>query len=327
MKPFGIAAIAFLITFGASAQESLEVRLMKSALRGDADGVRQAISAGADVNAQLLISAPSGTPFADAHVQEFDVPDGQFALADGMAIWTPLEGAAETNRPDIMRMLIDAGSDANRGHIASSAFRWESREAQIPVILSAELNGETRSRIWFGLLSESRKRDMAPIARRILDSGFDAAATLSNGETVLEAGNRLGADEAILALLKARGASFSFDSPLVGTWLYPAMDGVPGGVAKMTYRPDGTGLVYDRSRDVEPMDDFIYEFMAKDDDGSLYRIVQTYEPDNFWYALVFIQAMDGFDMLFWYAWGQNVDSFPEWGQSVPIVWNGVSAAE
>lgn len=52
--------------------------------------------------------------------------------------------------------------------------------------------------------------------------------------------------------------------------------------------------------------------------------MQTYALDNYWFALVYVQDDGNIRMLYWMAWRQNVEIFPEWGQAAPVVWNGIA---
>ncbi len=327
MKKILLIAVLLFVTGFMAGEEIPECDLMKAVLSGSKDDIRRAISNGADVNAYVIVFLAYGKPLSEYSVHEFD-DKYKGAMADGVELWKPLNGAYELRDPDILRLLVEAGADVNfnGGKLLFQAISYE-REELLPPLLEATLNEESRAAAWNAVFRESGERDVLHIVEMLLDAGFDPNGIVKNGKTILQTACGYGCGEGIIGLLKSRGAEFSYESPLLGTWLYPAMNSVPGAPGKMVYLDDGTGLIYDRSGDTDLLKRFTYEFMLKDDKNSLYRIIQTYAPDDRWYALVYVQDMGDINMLYWMAWGQNIEVFPEWGESASVVWNGVSADE
>jgi hypothetical protein len=135
-------------------------------------------------------------------------------------------------------------------------------------------------------------------------------------------------DPKIINMLQVAGAAFSYQSRLLGTWLNPGMNGIAGATAKMIFRPDGTGSVFDTVNQTTPMDEFTYEFKKKNDETGIYHMVSKYEPNNRWYSLIQIVDNSGMQMMYWGAFGQNIEQFPQkWSENPPFVWQGVLSAE
>jgi hypothetical protein len=151
---------------------------------------------------------------------------------------------------------------------------------------------------------------------------------LADGESILDYAGRIEADERIIDLLKNAGARFSYQSELLGSWLNPGMNGVPGGTAKMIFHPDGNGSVFDTVDEKAPMATFTYEFANKNETTRFYQVISTYSPDNRWYSLIQIVDNSGLKMMFWGAFGQNVEQFPKnWNENPPFVWQGVLSTD
>ena len=185
--PILVTATAFAIgSMGTVAAGAADTDLMAAIRAANADGVRAALSRGADVSD----TDPDGTtPLHWAvHADNSTVVELLLnAGADPNTIWTEgetaLMTAARTGSADIVKLLLDHGADVNAVETwrGQTALMWAAAEGHadvIPAMLAHGADITLRSTSGWSPLLFAAREGQIDVARTLLDAGADVQRSL-----------------------------------------------------------------------------------------------------------------------------------------------------
>ena len=185
--PILVTATAFAIgSMGTVAAGAADTDLMAAIRAANADGVRAALSRGADVSD----TDPDGTtPLHWAvHADNSTVVELLLnAGADPNTIWTEgetaLMTAARTGSADVVKLLLDHGADVNAVETwrGQTALMWAAAEGHadvIPAMLAHGADITLRSTSGWSPLLFAAREGQIDVARTLLDAGADVQRSL-----------------------------------------------------------------------------------------------------------------------------------------------------
>ncbi|KAB5547119.1 ankyrin repeat-containing domain protein [Coniochaeta sp. 2T2.1] len=138
----------------------------------------------------------------DAALEGGQVEIARFLLAQGAVMFRHSSRSNLTHHWKMLKELIESSDAANRDLVPVARFLGEQYAKHYP-------NWKKEQKKCRGTLEAAIASSNVQLVEALLDAGFDVNARLENGQKPLEAAIK-GGNDAIVQLLRGRGASTSF---------------------------------------------------------------------------------------------------------------------
>ena len=298
MNKAGIILLLFFLCGSLlTAEECPECELLYAAANGQVETVKELISRGADVHAMCIVSLGT-TGWQAERIVVDPMPEEKIkmALADGMAVWTALEAAAEFGEFEAAGVLLDSGADPNTIHVLTSAVRRGYTEL-VRLLLEKGVTEDNLYQAGRYAADYSDRQDTIPIMQLLIDHNLDLNKTGPRDTTILDYAIKEGTPE-MVGFLKGKGAlTFAEKSkprppspgelkPMLGMWYQPLGLFSPGIPAKEIWNADGTGLLHEEFDDSANPIPFNFKVAAKMPAEPLFYVTVTFENGVFINSLI-----------------------------------------
>jgi hypothetical protein len=321
-----LVALLVLVAGGGLWADDLGGRLIKAAADGKLDQVTSLVRQGAGINSRdgdgqtaLMTAVDEG----HRDVVIFLLDNGaDVNLMDHMGITALAQSISD---PQMLRLLLGRGADANAGMPALTAAAWTGSTEAVGLLLEAGADMKAEGPEGTALATACM-RGHGDVVRQLLERGADPYASDAREGSLYEIAEKNRHADVIPILIAAgvRGpvtiaSKYSVrDAPslpasqfpdLAGTWYNPAGMAVPGVHAKEVFNRDLSGALYDEIDDASPMAAFTYRVTWHDRNSGVYHILIDYGRNNTWYGVTRISQQSG--RKEWDFLGQAVTNLPK----------------